>query len=162
LVSPLSNTVITIPAGGTVSAWFEHVLGGAQSATDADNPIAASHKGPILIYLAKVFDITRKIGLCWPSWKVDNAATARDYNTYERFKIADQGLDTTTGKWAVDTMIAGTSDGIGWWDFTVPSCVAEGQYFMRIELIALHSAYSQGSAQFYMSYVVASWKQLFL
>jgi len=48
-------------------------------------------------------------------------------------------------------MIAGTTDGIGWWDFTVPSCVAAGQYLMRVELIALHSAYSQGGAQFYMS-----------
>ncbi|TVY45984.1 putative endo-beta-1,4-glucanase D [Lachnellula subtilissima] len=135
LVSPLSNTVITIPAGATVEAWFEHVLGGAQSSTDADNPIASSHKGPIIVYLAKV----------------DDAATARDYNSYSWFKIAEQGLDNSSGKWAVDTMIAGTSSGVGWWDFTVPSCVAAGQYLMRIELIALHSAYASGQAQFYMS-----------
>ncbi|TVY55268.1 putative endo-beta-1,4-glucanase D [Lachnellula cervina] len=135
LVSPLSNAVITVPAGATVSAWFEHVLGGPQSATDADNPIASSHKGPIIVYLAKV----------------DDAATATDYNSYSWFKIAEQGLDNSSGKWAVDTMIAGTSSGVGWWDFTVPSCVAAGQYLMRVELIALHSAYSSGGAQFYMS-----------
>ncbi|TVY43903.1 hypothetical protein LOCC1_G003530 [Lachnellula occidentalis] len=52
LVSPLSNTVLTIPAGAKVSAWFEHVLGGAQNSTDADNPIASSHKGPITVYLS--------------------------------------------------------------------------------------------------------------
>lgn len=54
--------------------------------------------------------------------KVDDAATATDYNSYSWFKIAEQGLDNSSGKWAVDTMIAGTSSGVGWWDFTVPSC----------------------------------------
>jgi cellulase len=49
-----SNTVITVPAGAKVASWFQHVIGGAQYANDADNPIAASHKGPIQVYLAKV------------------------------------------------------------------------------------------------------------
>jgi cellulase len=44
-------------------------------------------------------------------------------------------------------MIAGN----GWWYFTLPSCIAPGQYLMRVELIALHSAYSVGGAQFYIS-----------
>lgn len=39
------NTVITIPAGATVGAWWGHVIGGAASANDPDHPIAASHKG---------------------------------------------------------------------------------------------------------------------
>lgn len=39
------STVITIPAGAKVGAWWGHVIGGAQSANDADNPIAKSHKG---------------------------------------------------------------------------------------------------------------------
>lgn len=39
----------------------------------------------------------------------------------------------------------------GWANFTVPSCIAPGQYLLRVELLALHSAYSQGGAQFYMS-----------
>lgn len=32
----------------------------------------------------------------------------------------------------------------------MPSCVPAGQYLLRVEIIALHSAYSQGGAQFYM------------
>ena len=66
-------------------------------------------------------------------------------------------------------MIAGN----GWWNFTMPSCVAAGDYLMRVELIgialslplsfglrpdqmltqsqALHSAYGLNGAQFYMS-----------
>lgn len=33
----------------------------------------------------------------------------------------------------------------------MPSCVAPGQYLMRVELLALHSASSEGQAQFYQS-----------
>jgi lytic cellulose monooxygenase (C1-hydroxylating) len=38
----------------------------------------------------------------------------------------------------------------GWHYFTMPSCIAPGQYLMRTEIIALHSASIQGQAQFYM------------
>ena len=54
LVSPVSQAVVKIPAGAKVSAWYQHVIGGPQFANDADNPIAASHKGPLIAYLAKV------------------------------------------------------------------------------------------------------------
>lgn len=39
----------------------------------------------------------------------------------------------------------------GWANFTLPACLAPGQYLLRAEIIALHSAYSQGGAQFYTS-----------
>jgi cellulase len=39
------STVITVPAGAKVGAWWGHVIGGAQGSGDADNPIAKSHKG---------------------------------------------------------------------------------------------------------------------
>ncbi len=39
------NTIINIPAGAKVGAWWGHVIGGAQGANDRDHPIAASHKG---------------------------------------------------------------------------------------------------------------------
>ncbi|RDL33174.1 Endoglucanase II [Venustampulla echinocandica] len=131
LLNPVSNKVIQVPAGAQMSAWFQHVIGGPQFANDPDNPIAPSHKGPISVYMAKV----------------DNAGTASAYNSYSWFKIAEEGLNTGSGKWAVDTMIGNQ----GWWDFTMPSCIAPGQYLMRVELLALHSAYSAGGAQFYMS-----------
>jgi cellulase len=38
----------------------------------------------------------------------------------------------------------------GWVDFSMPSCVAPGQYLLRAEIIALHSASKAGQAQFYM------------
>lgn len=39
------NTVISIPVGAKVGAWWGHVIGGAQSSNDPDDPIAPSHKG---------------------------------------------------------------------------------------------------------------------
>ena len=41
------------------------------------------------------------------------------------------------------------SDG-GWVDFDLPTCVAPGQYLLRAEIIALHSASKLGQAQFYI------------
>lgn len=74
---------------------------------------------------------------------VDDAASA-DPAGLEWFKVAEAGLEN--GQWAVDAMI----EADGWHTFTLPSCVAPGQYLMRVELIALHSASLEGEAQFYM------------
>jgi cellulase len=76
--------------------------------------------------------------------KVDNAANAQP-NGLKWFKVSEDGLDGS-GQWGVDRLI---SNG-GWMDFTMPSCVAPGNYLLRAEIIALHSASSQGGAQFYM------------
>lgn len=38
----------------------------------------------------------------------------------------------------------------GWVDFTLPTCVAPGQYLLRAEIVALHSASKSMGAQFYM------------
>lgn len=83
--------------------------------------------GPIIYYLAKVSNAasTGTTGLQW-------------------FKVGEEGLNN--GRWAVDNMISGG----GWHYFTMPSCVAPGDYLLRVELIALHSASVAGEAQFYM------------
>lgn len=44
-------------------------------------------------------------------------------------KVALEGLNN--GVWGVDTMVSGG----GWWYFTLPSCIAPGDYLMRAELI---------------------------
>jgi lytic cellulose monooxygenase (C1-hydroxylating) len=49
-----SNTVIKVASGDRIGAYWGHVIGGAQRANDADHPIAKSHKGPVMAYLAKV------------------------------------------------------------------------------------------------------------
>jgi hypothetical protein len=51
------STVINVPAGARVGAWWGHVIGGAQYANDPDNPIAASHKGkfPSVVHVVALY-----------------------------------------------------------------------------------------------------------
>lgn len=117
-------------AGTEVGALWGHVIGGAQEPGDPSNPIAPSHHGPIMAYLAKVDDAatTTDQGLAW-------------------FKIWEDTLNVTAGTWGVDRMVAAA----GWSNFTIPACVAPGNYLLRVELLALHSAYDEYGAQFYLS-----------
>jgi cellulase len=142
------DTIISIPAGAKVGAWWGHVIGGAQSANDPDNPIAKSHKGKsISSWLSESILIFTRLLVSGPIIvylaKVDNAATTGTAGL-KWFKVAEQGF--SGGTWAVDAMIANK----GWHYFTMPTCVAPGDYLMRVELIALHGATNQGQAQFYM------------
>jgi lytic cellulose monooxygenase (C1-hydroxylating) len=125
-----SKTVIDVAPGDKIGAYWQHIVGGAQGPNDHDNPIAKSHKGPVMAYLAKV----------------DNAATA-GLSGLKWFKIADDGFDTGNKQWGVDRMMANN----GWSYFNMPKCVAPGQYLLRVEILALHSAKNRGAAQFYQS-----------
>lgn len=91
---------------------------------------AKSHKGPVIAYLAKV----------------DNAASASS-SGQKWFKIWQDGFDTGSRKWGVDNMLQNN----GWTYFNLPNCIAPGQYLLRVEIIALHSAKNSGQAQFYQS-----------
>ncbi|KAI2608024.1 glycoside hydrolase family 61 protein [Hypoxylon sp. NC1633] len=125
-----SDKVISVNPGDKLGAYFGHVIGGAQIPNDPDNPIAPSHKGPVTAWLAKV----------------DNAASASKTGL-KWFKVWEDTLDTSSKQWGVDHMIANQ----GWVNFSLPTCVAPGDYLMRVEIIALHSAYAANGAQFYMS-----------
>ncbi|EAQ92448.1 hypothetical protein CHGG_00683 [Chaetomium globosum CBS 148.51] len=125
-----SQTVIQVKAGDRIGAWYQHVIGGAQFPNDPDNPIASSHKGPVMAYLAKV----------------DNAASA-SLNGLKWFKIWEDTFDTGSRVWGVDNLLKNN----GWVYFNLPQCVASGQYLLRVEVLALHSAGKQGQAQFYQS-----------
>lgn len=125
-----SDKVISVAAGDKLGAWFQHVIGGAQFSGDADNPIAKSHKGPVTAWLAKVSNAatTDKTGLKW-------------------FKIWEDTFDTGSKKWGVDNLISNN----GWVYFQLPTCVAPGDYLLRVEVLALHSAKNSMGAQFYTS-----------
>ncbi|CCA67656.1 related to cel1 protein precursor [Serendipita indica DSM 11827] len=127
LVTPYSNTIINVPAGATLTAEWHHDITGANP-SDASDPVDPTHKGPIMAYLAKVDSAlqTSVTGLKW-------------------FKIWEDGLGSD-GKWAVDKLIANK----GKVSFPVPSCIPPGNYFLRVELVALHGAGSYPGAQFYM------------
>jgi cellulase len=115
-----SNVIIDVTAGSTVRAKWRH--------TDT-NVIDASHKGPVMAYMKKV----------------DNALTDSGVGG-GWFKISEAGYNSATGRWAVDDLITAN----GYQDIPIPSCIANGQYLLRAEIVALHSAGNRGSAQFYM------------
>ncbi|KAJ7075735.1 glycosyl hydrolase family 61-domain-containing protein [Mycena belliarum] len=126
--TPLPNTTITVPAGAQVTAEWHHTLNGADPSDSAD-PVDKSHHGPVITYLAKVPNALQSTvtGLQW-------------------FKIQEDGLIAGNQSWGVDRMIANK----GKVTFTIPSCIAAGQYLLRHEMIALHSAAAYPGAQFYM------------
>ncbi|KAI0007325.1 glycoside hydrolase family 61 protein [Xylariaceae sp. FL0662B] len=88
-----------------------------------------SHKGPMLDYLAAC----------------DGACESVDKAALKFFKIDGAGYDSATGTWASDTMIANNNT----WLVQIPSTVKAGNYVLRHETIALHSAGSVGGAQNY-------------
>ncbi|CAE6483567.1 unnamed protein product [Rhizoctonia solani] len=90
-----------------------------------------SHIGPVITYLAKApSDITK--------W---SPGTDKVW-----FKIDEAGLEN--GKWAGTDVLLSQN---GLWTVTIPQSLQAGQYIMRHEIIALHSAGSYPGAQFYPS-----------
>ncbi|KAI9052024.1 hypothetical protein LZ554_004278 [Drepanopeziza brunnea f. sp. 'monogermtubi'] len=119
-----SSNIINVKAGETVKAIWRHTL-----TSDATDVIDASHKGPVMAYMKKVADATADVGY-GDGW----------------FKISEAGLNIATGVWAVTDLIAAG----GVQSIPIPACLPNGQYLLRGELIALHSAGSTAGAQFYM------------
>ncbi|KAL9711176.1 hypothetical protein Ac2012v2_005716 [Leucoagaricus gongylophorus] len=122
---PVSQKIITVAAGTQVTAEWHHTLDGA-------NPkVFPRHKTPIPIlflnYRAQVDSATQSnvTGLKW-------------------FKVYHDGY--TNGIWGVDRLIQNK----GKVSFSIPSCIPDGQYLLRVEIIALHAAESYPGAQFYM------------
>lgn len=91
-----------------------------------------SHHGPVIDYLA--------------SCNGDCATV--DKTALEWFKISESGLvdgSSAPGTWASDDLIANNNS----WTVTIPSSIAAGNYVMRHEIIALHSAGNENGAQNY-------------
>jgi hypothetical protein len=127
-----SNQTIAVTAGSTVTAIWRHTL-----TSGPDDVMDASHKGPTLAYLKKV----------------DNAVTAAPA-AYGGgwFKIQESGYNA--GNWATSQVI---SNG-GLHSIQIPSCLEDGQYLLRAEMIALHAASSaQGAQLCRLSWETCSW-----
>ncbi|KAI2612820.1 glycoside hydrolase family 61 protein [Hypoxylon fragiforme] len=79
--------------------------------------------------------------------KVPSGQTAATWDGSGKvwFKIY-QDMPTTSGG-----QYTWPSNGKSQIPFTVPQCLAEGDYLFRVEHVALHSASSAGGAQFYLS-----------
>ncbi|KAL2856537.1 glycoside hydrolase [Aspergillus pseudoustus] len=87
------------------------------------------HPGPLLAYLAKA-----------PS-----SASSFDGAGEVWFKIYEDGPEISADG------LTWPSDGLTSVEFTIPAAVPDGEYLLRVEHIALHSAGTEGGAQFYIS-----------
>lgn len=91
-----------------------------------------SHKGPVIDYLAAC----------------NGDCSTVDKTKLEFFKIDESGLidgSSAPGTWASDKLIANNNS----WTVTIPSTIAPGNYVLRHEIIALHSAGNTNGAQNY-------------
>lgn len=96
------------------------------------SPWPDSHHGPVITYLANCNG---------------NCSTV-DKTKLNFVKIDQGGLindASTPGTWASDKLIAANNS----WTVTIPDTIAPGNYVMRHEIIALHSAANTDGAQNY-------------
>ncbi|KAK5705932.1 hypothetical protein LTR17_021223 [Elasticomyces elasticus] len=127
----MACNVIPVKAGDTVTGSWLHTLTSTGPDESADNKVIdSSHKGPVMAYMKKVADATQN-----PS-----AGPGDGW-----FKISELGLISST-EWGVDALISAG----GVQNVTIPECIEDGQYLLRFEVIALHSASVEKDAQFYM------------
>lgn len=91
-----------------------------------------SHKGPVIDYLANCGDSCETV----------------DKTSLEFFKIDGVGLvdgSSAPGTWGSDQLVANNNS----WLVQIPSNIAAGNYVLRHEIIALHSAGQDNGAQAY-------------
>ncbi|KAI0554887.1 glycosyl hydrolase family 61-domain-containing protein [Xylaria curta] len=117
-----SDKIIDVKAGSTVNAIWRHTL-----TSGANDVMDASHLGPTIAYLKKVGQATTDVGY-GGGW----------------FKIQEDGY--SNGVWGTTKVI--NNGGIH--AINIPDCLADGQYLLRAEMIALHGASSPQGAQLYM------------
>ncbi|KAL5118791.1 hypothetical protein ACEQ8H_003294 [Pleosporales sp. CAS-2024a] len=111
---------ISVAAGSEITLQWHH-NDPATTSGDQDEPIAKSHMGPVMVYMAKAS--TNGEGAVWT-------------------KIFEDGLNN--GKWAIQKFI----DNKGQITVKLPN-LEDGEYYIRPELIALHEANRPKGAQFY-------------
>lgn len=111
----------------------------------------ASHKGPVLTYMAKCpgdCSIVDPTTLDW--FKIDQAGLingnpAPGYAFPPSLYPPSPSLTQPYSTWASDTLIANNNS----WTVTIPSSIIAGSYVLRHEIIALHSADHENGAQNY-------------
>lgn len=120
------SNVCPVNAGDTLEVEMHQQQGDRSCRNEA---IGGAHYGPVTVYMAKVSD----------------AATANP-NSAGWFKVSEGGLMSNNPDYfAVQVLNANC----GHWSFKIPSDIQAGDYLIRAEVIALHSASGSGGAQFY-------------
>ncbi|KAJ2789579.1 hypothetical protein H4R20_007157, partial [Coemansia guatemalensis] len=86
--------------------------------------IEGKHYGPCLVYMAPLASNGK--GNVW-------------------FKIFEEGYNPNTEEWCIDTL----NRADGQLEVVIPADIADGEYLLRGEIIALHLAEKVGGAEFY-------------
>ncbi|RYP22004.1 hypothetical protein DL765_001910 [Monosporascus sp. GIB2] len=122
-----------VPAGSTVAVEMHQQPNDRSCRQEA---IGGAHHGPVAVYLSKVSDATKADGSApWfkifeDSWAKNSAGRSGDDDFW-----GTKDLNSCCGKMSVP----------------IPSDLAPGDYLLRAEALALHSAGSSGGGQFYMT-----------
>lgn len=147
-----------------IPAWStpEDLDNGFVPPTSYANPDIICHRGATNAQIAAPIKAGQTIEFQWTPWPTSHKGPMIDYlancngpcetvdkTTLEWFKIDALGLINPTamtdGYWASDVMIANNNS----WSVTIPPTIAQGNYVIRHETIALHAAASVGGAQNY-------------
>jgi cellulase len=123
----------SVAAGGTVTVEMHQQANDRNCAVDG---IGGNHWGPVMAYLTKVGDSSTADGST--GW----------------FKIFQDGWAKNPSGWGGDDDWWGVKDlnkCCGRMNVKIPSDIPAGDYLLRAEVIALHSAGGQGGAQPYVT-----------
>ncbi|KAL2865353.1 lytic polysaccharide monooxygenase auxiliary activity family 9 protein [Aspergillus lucknowensis] len=141
------------------------VVGWSTTATDLGFVDGTGYSGPDIIChkdakngaISATVAAGGKIELQWTEWPESHHGPVIDYvancngdcatvdkTTLEWVKISESGL-LGSDNWASDELIANNNS----WTVTIPSSLASGNYVLRHEIIALHSAGNENGAQNY-------------
>jgi cellulase len=158
--SPDFQYMATAPAviGWTAPLTQDHGFVPGSSYGDAD---IICHKGATNAKISAPVAAGESVSLQWTDWPTSHHGPMIDYladcgtdcstvdkTTLKWFKIDQAGMTSTTGNPAVygdDVMIANNMT----WTVKIPSSIKAGNYVLRHETIALHSAGTAGQAQNY-------------
>lgn len=122
-----------VAAGSTVTVEMHQQPNDRSCGSEA---IGGAHYGPVLVYMSKVSDATTADGSS--GW----------------FKVFQDTWAKKSGGASGDDDYWGTKDlntCCGKMNVKIPSDLAPGDYLLRAEVIALHTASSSGGAQLYMT-----------
>ncbi|KAI5782688.1 glycosyl hydrolase family 61-domain-containing protein [Geopyxis carbonaria] len=129
-------TLRDIACNGDTAAGFTSKAGSIYATAAAGDKVSikwdrwpSDHKGPIMTYMASCGGDCR----------------SADPTTLDWFKISHAGLHADGLKWATDDLIANDLTS----DTTIPADIKAGNYLLRHEILALHSASEVNGAQFY-------------
>ncbi|CAJ2507097.1 Uu.00g082830.m01.CDS01 [Anthostomella pinea] len=131
--SAVSNKC-SVAAGTTVTVEIHQQPGDRTCSNEA---IGGSHYGPVQVYMSSVSDASTADGSAGSWFKVFA-------DTWAKNPSGSTGDDDFWGTKDINTCC-------GRMDVTIPADLAPGDYLLRPEAVALHTAASSGGAQFYMT-----------